>query len=82
MALKPDAAARKDELGARYPATLQHRHFAVIAGILAGLNGYDHAVSRGQHQDICEHFADELAKTNPKFDRRRFLAACAAMDYV
>ena len=34
MALKPDAAARKDALGAKHPATLQHRHFAVIAGIL------------------------------------------------
>lgn len=75
MALKPEAAARKDKLGAGYPATLQHRHFAVIADILKDL-GANHGVFPNQTRSICEHFADELAGTNPNFDRRRFLAAC------
>ena len=76
MALKPDAALRKDQTGAKYPATLQHRHFAVIAGILASLDRDSHGLSAGQHRDICETFADELAGTNPNFDRARFLTAC------
>lgn len=80
MALKPDAAARKDALGAKHPATLQHRHFAVIAGILADLDGDTHGVSRGQHRDICEHFAIRLAATNPNFDRKRFMTACDAVE--
>ena len=80
MALKADAAARKDALGATHPATLQHRHFAVIAGILADMDGENCGVSRGQHREICEHFADRLAATNPNFDRARFLAACDAME--
>ena len=72
--LKPDAAARKDKLGADYPATLQHRHFAVIAGILAELKA--RGADPEQHTTVCEHFADGLAETNPKFDRARFLKAC------
>ncbi len=75
MPLKPATAAYKDSLGAKNPATLQHRHFAVIAGILADL-GPNQGVFPNQNQAICEHFADGLAETNPKFDRKRFLAAC------
>lgn len=26
--------------------------------------------------NLAEHFADALEKTNPAFDRKRFLAAC------
>ena len=79
MPLKPDAAARKDKSSAS-GTELQHRHFAVIAAILADLDGDTHGVSRGQHRDICEHFAIRLARTNPRFDRARFLAACDAME--
>ena len=78
--LKPEAAARKDKLGADYPATLQHRHFAVIAGILAELDGVALAINPEQRRAIREHFADRLARTNPKFDRKRFLAACEALE--
>ena len=74
--LKPEAAARKDALGANKPATLQHRHFAVVAGILANLDREALGLTQGQHQNIAEDFADELSKTNPKFDRRRFMVAC------
>lgn len=73
--LKPEAAARKDALGASHPATLQHRHFAVIAGILADL-GPNQGVFDNQRLSIAGHFADELAGTNPNFDRARFLKAC------
>ena len=76
MPLKPDAAARKDAKGANEPATLQHRHFAVIAGILANLDRDSLGLTQGQHQNIAEDFADNLANTNPKFDRRRFMVAC------
>lgn len=75
MPLKPDAAVRKDKLGADYPATLQHRHFAVIAGILADL-GPNAGVFNNQRDGIIAHFADALADTNPQFDRKRFIAAC------
>jgi len=76
MPLKPDAAARKDALGAKHPATLQHRHFAVVAGILDRLDRDALGISDGQHRDLCEDFADGLAVTNPNFDRGRFLKAC------
>ena len=75
MALKPDAALRKDQLGANCPAKLEHRHFAVIAGILGDL-GPNQGVFPNQNRAICEHFADGLAETNPNFNRARFLKAC------
>ena len=80
MALKPEAAARKDK--ATGIAPMQHRHFASIAAILADMDGENCGVSRGQHSDICDHFARHLATSNPKFDRDRFLTACGAMDSI
>ena len=77
MPLKPQAALDKDKLGARHPATLQHRHFAVIAGILAEPKA--RGADPKQHATVCEHFANELAKTNPNFDPKRFLIACEAL---
>lgn len=79
MPLKPEAALRKDKTNAK-GEVLQHRHFAVIAGILSELDGDTHGVNRSQHRDICEHFALRLAATNPRFDRKRFLVACDAAD--
>jgi hypothetical protein len=67
MALKPDAAARKDALGAKHiGGTLQHRHFAVIAGILK-----DQKADR----TTCADWANRLAPTNPNFDPARFIKA-------
>ena len=51
---------------------LQHRHFAVIAGIIRDLPGYDDAGRR----ELAEQFANRLTDTNPRFNTRRFLAAC------
>jgi len=75
MALSNTAALNKDQLGAKHPATMQHRHFAVIAGVLADL-GPNQGVFPNQNLAICQHFADGLAESNPKFDRARFLKAC------
>lgn len=74
--LSTTAASRKDRtsgLGA-----LQHRHFATIATIIREMD----KVSNQEHgfidirEDVAEHFADLLGKTNPNFDRERFLRAC------
>lgn len=65
--LTVDAAARKDaQLG-----DMQHRHFATVATILRSYN-----FTAENRRNVCEHFADELRKTNPRFDRARFLRAC------
>ena len=79
MPLKPEAALRKDKTNAKGDV-FQHRHFAVIAGILSELDGDSLGVSFGgiAKRAIFDHFADHLADTNPRFDRNRFLAACHA----
>lgn len=67
MALTDEAAARKDARNAKAtPGDLQHRHFAVIPGILK---------DQGASRETCEDWADRLRGTNPRFDRRRFLVA-------
>lgn len=67
--LKPEAALRKDRGNAKQ-AVLEHRHYAVIAGVIrAGFGGADRAV-------VANIFATNLAETNPRFDRARFLKAC------
>ena len=70
MALTTESALRKDKRTGY--ATLEHRHFAKIAAILA--DTHDLANSHV----ICRRFATELAKTNPRFDRERFLKACGS----
>jgi hypothetical protein len=67
--LKPDAALRKDRANARQ-TVLEHRHYAVIAGIIRdGFGGDTRAL-------VANVFATHLAKTNPRFDRARFITAC------
>ncbi len=68
MPLTPESALRKDR-AATSTGPLEHRHFAVIAGILREL-----AASPCQ----VEKWADKLARTNPRFDRRRFIRAASA----
>lgn len=67
MPLTTESALRKDE---RTSATLEHRHFAFIAQTIAKIN------NAGYRTDVAVHFADELPRTNPRFDRARFLKAC------
>lgn len=64
MALTSASALRKDTTSGL--GDLQHRHFATIATILRNIDA---------PADIVEAFADQLRGTNPKFDRKRFLAA-------
>ena len=68
------AALGKDKTSAEYPkdGAMQHRHFAIIAAILAEL---DSTVPLDSWT-LARHFADELARTNSRFDRKRFLCAC------
>jgi len=67
--LKPDAALRKDRANAK-ATVLEHRHYAVIAGVIReGFGGDTLAV-------VANVFATHLAKTNPNFNRARFIKAC------
>lgn len=78
MPLTANAALAKDRTNAR-GTTMEHRHFATIAAIIAGLpdGGDDYAGDiRGE---TAAHFAAELAATNPRFDRARFLRACGVI---
>ncbi len=68
MPLKPVAALAKDTRSGL--GEMQHRHFATVAAIIAALP--DDMLTRA----VADHFADKLAATNPRFDRKRFLAAC------
>lgn len=81
--LKPDAALRKDRTTA---PTLEHRHFAFIAAMLARMRP-KHRYSTNNRVltthpdynrwlDTVQHFANACAATNPRFDRARFLRAC------
>jgi len=68
MALSESAALRNDK---RYSLEgLQHRHYAAMAGIIAGL---PHALLTPDL--VAEAFAKAL-EANPRFNRDRFLRAC------
>lgn len=71
MALTLESALRKDKRNAG-GTTFEHRHFASIAAMLKDLP----LASKQTKADVIEYFADELARTNPRFDRKRFLTAC------
>ena len=68
MALSIKAATRKDERAGK--SEMQHRHFATVATILRML-----PLETYTQEIVVKHFADELATTNPRFDRTRFLKA-------
>ena len=51
---------------------LQHRHFVLIAETLAETLRSG-VLDQAQHADVTWTFADKLACTNPKFDRKRFI---------
>lgn len=69
MPLTTQAAHRKDiNTGI---SDMQHRHFATVAAIIRSLPMTD-----ADRECVAEHFAGELRYSNPKFDRKRFLAAC------
>lgn len=72
------AAHRKDTRQA--PATFTHQHFRKVAEIIRAMGKpyADRRVSDSGIALVAEHFARELADTNPNFDRHRFLMACQA----
>ena len=83
MALTTESALRKDKRNASRTLNgiLQHRHFAVIAGILAEMKpsetqAFEEPAMRDQWRDTVLMFAQRLAETNVRFDRKRFLTAC------
>lgn len=45
------------------------KDFALIASVL------NHTV-HSSHEDRCIAMANSLAKTNPRFDRQKFMEAC------
>jgi hypothetical protein len=67
--LTQNSALSKDRRNARATDVMQHRHFAVVAGIIAKIHPR-------MRSEIAWHFAGELHATNPKFDQERFLRAC------
>jgi len=71
------AALRKDTANAS--SDMQHRHFATVAAIIKSMDLVQNGTGQGfvdARQDVAEHFATQLARTNPRFDRARFLRAC------
>lgn len=55
--------------------TMTRAHFEFIAATIAAMP--DRAASlRAQKESTARAFADSLPKTNPNFDREKFLAAC------
>lgn len=73
MPLTTKSANRKDlRTGAN--VDLQHRHFAFIAATIKDL----HSIAEIDRTWVAEFFANACEKTNPKFDRRRFLLAANA----
>jgi hypothetical protein len=76
MPLTTESAARKDRTQPT-EANFQHRHYAEIARIIRAMHGHlGLHMSSADVTATAQHFADELAGSNPRFDRSRFLAAC------
>lgn len=52
---------------------MQRRHFELIARVVS------HITNTTNRRTVAEEFADELAHTNPQFDRAKFLRACGVV---
>jgi len=52
---------------------LEHRHFVLIAGIIA------RNVSPMIRDEVAEAFAQSLRNTNPNFDHERFVSAAMGL---
>lgn len=71
MALTTESAARKDATTVSgSPVRLEHRHFAFIAAVLADCKDL------ANQGTIARRFAEACQRSNPRFDRARFLSAC------
>ena len=76
MALNAETAFRKDRRTGK--TKMEHRHFATVAAIIA--DDLATVATDNERRAIAEVFANGLAGTNPRFDRRRFLKACGVLD--
>ena len=75
MTLSTHAALAKDKRHATGKInTMQHRHYAIIAGILKQVIDNDTQVR------MVELFARKLGEDNPNFDHLRFLRACGLVE--
>ena len=54
------------------------KDFELIARVVLSATGSDRQIVH--RQDLAEWFAAELEKTNPRFDRERFLEACEVQE--
>lgn len=70
MALTVQSAADKDRRTAKHGVTLQHRHFAFIANVIADIP------DTAQRATMAIRFASECQRTNRNFDWDRFIIAC------
>lgn len=59
-------------------ADMQRRHFELIASTLAVHFNSTRGEEQGIVLAIISDFADKLARTNPNFDKARFIYACKA----
>lgn len=75
MALTQASAARKDSRTANGGPELQHRHFAFIADVIRNMPSHA-ATLRTQKRSCALSFADACGRSNPRFNRARFLTAC------
>ena len=75
MPLKPVTAMRKDKVTGKSVTTMQHRHFAFIANVIATSGERSEDKRRW-----ANYFAHDLEKTNPNFDRARFFSAVGVDD--
>jgi hypothetical protein len=75
MALSDKAAKNKDELGGDGSA-FQHRHYAFVASVIKAMPSFAESL-RTQKQSCALAFSEAFSRTNPRFNRIRFLRACA-----
>ena len=73
--LTQESAFRKDRI--HDSPKFQHRHFALIARVIASELAAGHNYS---HEEIVEAFAAALRATNVNFDCGRFGRACGAVE--
>jgi hypothetical protein len=55
---------------------MTRKDYRLIASILK--NSLDNIVDDMAHEALSDVFAEELANTNPRFNREKFLRACGA----
>jgi hypothetical protein len=81
MPLTQESATRKDRTTGT-GAELQHRHFSFIAATLKASKPEKHWDKNKMAQWVVTvgDFARACAASNPRFDRKRFLTACDAID--